>query len=78
MMIRLAPLGSVAILTLFAWASGGSTAYVTEQSARAGRGLRYEIGADGRVGGARRWPIDPAGRGLQLIRSRLAIRRGLR
>ena len=32
---------------LFAWARGGSTAYVADPSAR---GVRYEIGADGKVG----------------------------
>lgn len=31
---------------LFAWSSGGSTAYVTDPAAR---GVRYEIGADGKV-----------------------------
>ena len=31
---------------LFVWANGGSTAYVTDPNAR---GVRYEIGADGKV-----------------------------
>ena len=31
---------------LFAWARGGSTAYVTDPAAR---GVRYEVGSDGRV-----------------------------
>lgn len=31
---------------LFAWSKGGSTAYVTDPAAR---GVRYEIGADGKV-----------------------------
>ena len=31
---------------LFAWSSGGSTAYVTDPAAR---GVRYEVGSDGKV-----------------------------